>query len=250
MRSFWASLVLATVAATATAALIGLTGCTLYFDHKGDDTTGDDQPPPCGGVTTTPLIRLVNPETLACQDFSGGDPCAGSCGPCSGATSAIPPWGSCLSECIGMSESACASDPACYVAKESNKYYGNGGVDPQHRVDDFLGCYPVSTGGVADTVSCNFLDALSCTSDNGCTAIYDAPYGTGCGGLKTVTPEQCPGAEFVACVNEGVQDPGVCTNGTVSCNSSPPLCPQNQSPGIVNGCWSGACIPQQYCGLL
>ncbi|HEY4055641.1 MAG TPA: hypothetical protein VGM39_03495, partial [Kofleriaceae bacterium] len=83
MRSFWGSLALATVAATATAALIGLTGCTLFFDHHGDDTSGDDAPPPCEGDTTTagPLLRLVNPETLACQNF-GVSTCDNTCGPC------------------------------------------------------------------------------------------------------------------------------------------------------------------------
>lgn len=250
MRSFWGTLALATVAATATAALIGLTGCTLYFNHDGDDTTtGDDEPPCADDAPAGAAIRLVNPETLACQSFYT-NPCDGQCGPCTASAPYIPPWGSCESACIGKSETACAADPSCNVTKEANKYYGNGGLAPQNQHDDFLGCYPIGNAGVIDSVGCQTLDAEQCTNDNGCTAIYDAPYGTGCGGLKTVTPEQCPGAMFVACVREGLDDPGVCYASAPTCDATPPPCPANQTPAMENGCWTGACIPQQYCGLL
>jgi len=89
MRSFWCSLALATAAATATAALIGLTGCTLYFDHgdDGDDVTGDDGP--C--VANAQVLRLVNPETLACQNFSIST-CDGTCGPCPADTIESAPY--------------------------------------------------------------------------------------------------------------------------------------------------------------
>ena len=41
--------------------------------------------------------------------------------------------------------------------------------------------------------------------------------------------------------------PGNCY-GSVTCNSAPPQCPANTTPGVANGCYTGYCIPVSQCG--
>ncbi len=56
----------------------------------------------------------------------------------------------------------------------------------------------------------------------------------------------CGGWCTSECVPDGM-DPGTCT-GDVFCDSLPPSCPADSTPGIRNGCWTGYCIPLSACG--
>jgi hypothetical protein len=51
--------------------------------------------------------------------------------------------------------------------------------------------------------------------------------------------------QFAVCVPEG-QSPGKCS-GPVTCDATGPSCPSNTTPGILNGCFTGACIPLSLC---
>ncbi|MCX5742618.1 MAG: hypothetical protein NT062_08995, partial [Proteobacteria bacterium] len=44
-----------------------------------------------------------------------------------------------------------------------------------------------------------------------------------------------------------VNDPGECY-GAVACDALPPACPADTTAGVLNGCWSGYCIPTSQCG--
>jgi hypothetical protein len=48
-------------------------------------------------------------------------------------------------------------------------------------------------------------------------------------------------------VCEPITGPGDCT-GAILCNAAPPACPTGTTPGIANGCYTGYCIPNIYCG--
>jgi hypothetical protein len=41
--------------------------------------------------------------------------------------------------------------------------------------------------------------------------------------------------------------PGRCFE-PVLCDEAPPNCPQNTTPGVESGCFTGACIPLDLCG--
>ena len=56
-----------------------------------------------------------------------------------------------------------------------------------------------------------------------------------------------PGHCYPACVPVGGGDPGECT-GPVTCFHGQPACPTGTVPGILDGCWSGYCIPDNACG--
>ena len=90
-----------------------------------------------------------------------------------------------------------------------------------------------------------------CAPDGGsCAATLCGP-GTQC--VETCAPPPpgcmggpigCPPVCTVACVP--IHDPGTCT-GPVACDALPPACPMGTLPGILNGCWSGYCIPLAAC---
>jgi hypothetical protein len=85
--------------------------------------------------------------------------------------------------------------------------------------------------------------AVDCGPGYDCVEVCDAMAPTA-GGL--VPPGQC----YPQCVPVGGGgDPGACT-GQVLCNALPPACPANTTPGILNGCWTGYCIPNADCGPL
>lgn len=237
-----------TLVASTTVALSLLAGCTLYF---GDDTGDDIVDPPCQSGENGLIaqsVRLVNPETLACQTFNG-NPCDGTCGPCAelALPPELPPWGECASECIGLSEATCMTASACRITRRADYYYGNAGGTPTG--DDYLGCYPLSDLAPPPGAVCKSLDALQCSANPACTGIYDAPDGVPCGNFKL--PEQCPGAQFQGCVAETTTDPGECYQDlAVTCDAAPPVCPSGSTPGVLNACYSGVCIPREYCPLV
>jgi len=208
-------------------------GCTLYFE------TGDDQPPPtCSTPFTT--VNLVDPATLQCETFSEPGPCPPGCscpvinGVNGSRIAAQPTWGSCDSSCEKLDEASClASDSNCRVARDWARYYEN---DP----NSFIGCFPLDQiQDVGDPVACEGRDAESCTRGSFCTALYQA------------IPNDCAGCadeQFQECIPTG-QKAGVC-NGPTACDIASPPCPTGTEPGTDGVCYTGACIPEQFCGQL
>ncbi len=100
-------------------------------------------------------------------------------------------------------------------------------------------CSPVC---VPDEPSCNLIDcAPGYTCIETCTGMDPTSGGDG----GAIPPSQC----YAQCVPDGGGggDPGSCT-GFVACDALPPACPVNTTPGLLNGCWTGYCIPNSACG--
>src|SRR5260221_10317224 len=79
-----------------------------------------------------------------------------------------------------------------------------------------------------------------CVPDQACDAVNCGP------GYQCV--EQCDalvGACRTTCVPAG-HDPGQCY-GAVTCDAAPPACPSGTTPGVLNGCYTGYCIPTSAC---
>ncbi len=214
------------------ATLAILPACQIYFN-------GDDDDDPCD----RPIIqegyshRLVNPDTLACQTFTQPG-CDEACGPCPAGAIYVPPWGECSSPCVGLSESACLADDQCRVARSYNDYYA-----PYSTADDYMGCYPLNTGPAPDVERCEGLDAEQCAWQSDCSALYDGAPGQ----CNAFAPEQCIGAQFKECITETRTEAGECVGA--SCRQAPPSCPSGTTPGVANGCYTGACIPFQFCPI-
>lgn len=210
------------------ACLFVLLGGCLYWDqgHGGvcNKTAIDD----------LPALSLVNPDTLQCQAFSGST-CDPKCGLCpAGATAdlapAIPSWGNC-GACQGLDEAHCVADASCRPARDWNQYYTS-------ATTDYVGCFP--NDNVVDTsrTPCAGRTAQSCTQSTLCTALYEH-LPNNCA--------TCPSEQFKECIPKD-QAAGTCT-GAISCNMAKPTCPTNTTAGIKNGCWTGSCIPDQFCPL-
>jgi len=103
----------------------------------------------------------------------------------------------------------------------------------------------------------------SCASENQATGCYgDDECGEGerCNASEVCLPPptdadcdpsfpDCGGNVPTACYGHCVPDDidkGTCV-GMVACDSIPPKCPADSVPGILNGCWSGYCIPLSEC---
>ena len=135
------------------------TACTIYL--------GDDDPVPCEGDVIAPL-RLVNPNNLACEDFSSG--CDGTCGPCTLETDEpIPSWAACDTACTGLDELTCIGTAGCRAAHDWGCYTGDG---PCAAEVSYLGCFGVDgTGPVQGR--CAALDAWECSMHDDCIALHD-----------------------------------------------------------------------------
>jgi hypothetical protein len=177
-----------------------------------------------------------NPDTLTCQAFGLCNP---ECGPCPLAaegppeeTAPIPSWGFCGSTCESLPEAACAQDPACRVVKDAACAVSG------DCATDFLGCFP--TDQFADPEADCFAarDGFACSQSAACTA-YHRSFGS-----ALSTPERAQ--PFAMCAPEG-KSPGACF-GQVTCRAVAPACPSSTTPGIENGCYTGACIPLDVCG--
>ncbi|HEY4180240.1 MAG TPA: hypothetical protein VGM90_25530 [Kofleriaceae bacterium] len=235
-------------------ALSLLAGCTLFHGDNGDrvltgkgsgsgdDGFGDDG---CSNPGGPPQIQLLNPVTLACEAHSIGSECNPStCPSCPDFVDAgsLPNWAPCGSTCLGLSESLCATTPGCRVTREAGHYYGT------TAGDSFLGCFPANLQPPDGEPECMSLDAYACSSLSRCNSVYDAPAGVQCG---IEHAEGCSNGNFVACVNQTSTLPGRCGPDFMStCVSLPPACPAGTQPGINDDCYTGICIPQQYCSSL
>jgi Cys-rich repeat protein len=132
-----------------------------------------------------------------------------------------PPDADCGSVCEGV----CVPDAAC-----SNVDCGMG-----YHCEET--CYPCDT---TDGSMCDPYCSPSCVPDQTCASVD-------CGPGYECAMECSSGTCYPACIPVNGGGPGDC-NGTVTCNSAPPTCPANTTPGVANGCYTGYCIPLNQCG--
>jgi hypothetical protein len=219
-----------------------LPGCFLVFDEHGKGGDDDCLLPPGDDTPTTEAEPAPqrNPENLVCQSFGGGGTCDPSCGPCPAAgqedaLAPIPSWGFCNGFCESLDETACAADGGCRVIKDARcAVEGN-------CETDFVGC--VATDQFIDTsIDCNAItDGQRCSQNPACTAFHRESL---CPLHESPVPPQCT-RDFGFCGDEGVA-PGRCFDA-VTCEALPPTCPSGSTAGVIGGCFSGACIPDDLC---
>jgi hypothetical protein len=94
--------------------------------------------------------------------------------------------------------------------------------------------------------------APTCVPDGDACAATDCAPGYTCvercdGTTPTDGGAMPPAMCATECVPTGDGDPGSCT-GPVDCSTGEPACPTGTVAGIVDGCWSGYCIPEADCG--
>ncbi|MBA3541371.1 MAG: hypothetical protein H0T79_17295 [Deltaproteobacteria bacterium] len=175
--------------------------------------------------------------------------------------------------CTGLSAYGCT------VAENCESHYIGEGYDAATK---FAYCAPETGGSVCDTTDCGFgshceeqcypcdtTDGTACPLYCSPMCVPDEPYtcanvdcgpnytcveqcdGGGGGGMTgTGAPDDPspppPGYCYPTCI-EVVNAPGECY-GDVWCDALPPACPATTTPGILNGCYSGYCIPVAQCG--
>jgi len=217
--------------ASLVAVLMFAPGCFWVFDDRG---SGDDQ---CDLVAAQELVAdpapLRNPETLSCQSFGTG--CDPACGPCPLAdpSQPIPTWGFCGHSCEQLTETACSADPSCRVIKDVRCLLG------RDCTTDFLGCFPTDQG-IDNSIDCFAAeDGATCSRSNACVAMHRAD----CSGAANIPPE-CV-RTFALCAPEGA-DIGRC-HEVATCDVPTPACGVNETAGVANGCYTGACIPDDVC---
>jgi hypothetical protein len=206
-----------------------LTGC-LWEHGKGGGGGGDDVCVQTDfGEPAIAPAPLRDPGNLTCTSFGGG--CNSDCGPCPEAslTPPIPSWGICGSGCESLGPGQCATTPECRVVKDANCSIGQAVC-----LTDFMGCFPTDMQ-VDVSINCFTADAWDCSRNRACEAHH---------AQHSCPDVDCP-RPFATCVPTGVA-PGHCT-GQVTCRALQPTCPAGTTPGIANGCFTGACIVMSEC---
>jgi hypothetical protein len=191
--------------------------------------------------------------------------------------------GSCYPVCVPDNNTCAAVDcgPG-YHCEDSCAYPGDGGPQEAPCVDadgdgqcDDAACYPVCVpdgGETCENIACGpgyhcELECLACDPNSGemcgcrATCVPDQKIGcelVECGPgyhcEQTCYPcdpipgqDVCPAYCDIACVQDTAPDPGECYGDTL-CERVAPACPEGTTPGIINGCYSGFCIPLSDCG--
>lgn len=234
---------------------VGLSGCVLFFENDDDDDWDDCLYPPGDGGGAP--LELRNPETGLCEYIGGGGGwCDPNCGACDqpaeadNAAVALPSWGYCSSFCSGLDEATCLDTQGCR----------GGYIDtcpPNADCDitslQFYECWSVDMTGPVSDGSCEGLDAWSCSQHDNCRAVHENACGTTTDpngdaeepGLADPIPT-CLGY-FQTCLPETPEvELGNCYD-EVTCRALPPECPVGTLPGVINGCWTGYCIPEAQC---
>lgn len=223
--------------------LMPLGACTLWFG--GDDDDDDDCVFPAtdlGGPQAIAPAQLREPGDLTCDDYGGTGGCDSRCGPCAESIPQsdltpippIPTFGYCGHICESYGQSQCAADPQCRVVLDADCSFGE-----SNCFTNFMGCFPTDMQQDS-SVDCFAADAWACSRSNECTAYHSSAQACPPDG----DPRDC-GREFQLCAPEGA-DPGSCTEQAV-CTRAPPLCPAGTTPGVRSGCYTDACIPNEYC---
>ena len=197
-----------------------LAGCSLYpeYDHGHTHT----QPDACV-FNAPPAIQLRDPQTGVCEPIGTGG-CPDPCVPCAGGgATAVPDWAPCDGRCEALDEQTCIGTTECRTIYRDD----HTGSFPQ-----FFACWGTARS-FTSTGTCTGLDAETCSQHDNCSAVYTA----GANG---------PDA-FAKCIAEPNHDPGLCVAAT--CNSAPPKCATGMKAGVLNGCYTGYCIPTAMCGV-
>lgn len=185
----------------------------------GDDGSSIQCDPGEGPVDVTlSTIELVA-QDLTCLRRDTRWACTGECchaRPISSSMSVV----ACMSPCLALDETACASDSRCYVARGFPAFY-------RGAPDSFVGCFPRTTSS-SSAGACAQRTADGCAYDGMCAGLYDSS------------------SMFVECIDETLIA-GSCTE-VATCTTSPPSCTADRTPGVAGGCYTGACIPTDLCG--
>ena len=197
-----------------------LAGCSLYPELDGDHHTPPDAP--CV-AEFPPAIQLRDPQTGVCQSIGVGG-CPDPCLPCAGGAGALPDWAPCDGRCEALDEATCIGTSECRAIYRDD----HTGPFPQ-----FFSCWGTARSFTSVGTCTTILDAETCSQHDNCSAIYTA----GANG---------PDA-FAKCIAEPHHDPGLCT--TATCTMTPPKCPTGLKAGVLNGCYTGYCIPNNMCGV-
>lgn len=200
--------------------LLLVSSCTHY---AGDD---DD----CGRAPTVQFAptELRSPFDLHCETYGQGcDPACGN--DCGRAFEAAPSWGICYAGCeVHRTEAECAADSACRVVDDAAC-----AVSPSCSTS-FVGCYSIDMKP-DETIDCFTADAWNCSRNNICMALHS---------IGACSHDYCA-RPFELCLPEGTT-PGRC-HDPVACDAAPPGCPTGTTPGVSEGCYTGACIPIGLC---
>ena len=155
---------------------------------------------------------------------------------------ATAPSGPVQGSCEGLSAYECSRHDNC-VARHVAAYgcAGRADCDPA-----FVDPLPNQVGGF---LSC----AAEPTAPQGCYSDDQCGPGTRCNANEVCLPNPncaddgaCDDVCWGQCVPDG-GGAGTCTSSEILCDALPPECPAGTVPGILNGCWSGYCIPFDAC---
>lgn len=256
-------------------------GACLEF-HTG--TGYPDNPYPCNAACgECPAIGgAVEPSPGTGTDSGTGADEA----PSGTSQAPLPSWGGCESYCTNLGEEGCLATDGCrgiYGAKgdgpvefqqcwQTDQYYNGGpaeceGLDA-HSCSTYDDCTAVHTLNCADPgddsfqeVPCDVGGFVSCqneeSTDLGCYGDEECADGFHCNAAEAC--EAPPGSG--ACPDDQCDAPSVCygqcvpdnrgeCQGEVICRSLPPVCADDSTPGIENGCWTGSCIPLTSCPVV
>lgn len=219
----------------AVALIAVLSGCNLFFDDGGKRPEKCDLATSAREATSEIAPQaLRDPDHLTCEAF-GGSGCDPECGPCppeAADLAPIPTWGQCGSFCEALTESDCQANSECRVVKDARCAIA------EDCITDFVGCFPIDSAPDPAVDCFAARDGWTCSRSAGCTALHERA--------------ACPGPHhpacdrpFAVCVPEG-RSPGRCTE-PVTCDKAAPSCPSGSTPGVENGCYTGACIPLSFC---
>lgn len=180
---------------------------------------------------------------------------------------ACDPAGNCDSACIptcvpdqNMCPILCPPDSQCVEVCSGGGGGSGGGGNDEQAPEPQCSWECVPLGPTCNDVQCpsGQVCELQCaTEPNGGVGACRPVCVPGGGGLCAAVDcgpgyhceESCGpnGACTATCAPN--QDPGACT-GDVVCDSLPPACPAETTPGIRDGCWTGYCIPLWACGFM
>ncbi|MGE0547199.1 MAG: hypothetical protein AB7O24_01860 [Kofleriaceae bacterium] len=198
---------------------IVLPACSFVFEQDDDEES-------CGILDDGAPAR--NPETLLCGPSPACDSGCGLC-PFDVPSAFVPSWPECGHRCEQLGEDQCAADPSCRVVHDAQCATGG------DCFTNFLGCFPLDQQPDA-SVDCYRADASTCSRSNECTALHV---------IESCNTDAACAKPFSMCAREGIP-PGQC-GGEVTCRESPPNCGRGTTPGILGGCYTGACLPVELC---